>query len=29
MPSMKLILWIVGVSAGTVLGIQHYQKIKG
>jgi hypothetical protein len=28
-PSMRLVAWIVGLSAATVLGIQHYQKMKG
>jgi len=27
-PSGRLIAWIVGLSAATVLGIQHYQKTK-
>jgi hypothetical protein len=28
MPPTKLVLWIVGLSAATYLGIEHYQKSK-
>ena len=29
MPPTKMVLWIVGLSALTYLGIEHYQKSKG
>jgi hypothetical protein len=29
MPSGKLILWIVALSAATYLGIEHYKQLKG
>jgi hypothetical protein len=28
MPSTRMVLWIVGLSALTMVGLQHYQTMK-